>query len=200
MNMEEYSQQALLTESKINTATLDKTRLIVLLKVFIAAGNLLDFIKKDAFYGPPTDNKKLVDRNSIIFNNELALITAAAYFAPSVTDNPHTQVQIDTRMLHGIIGIATEAVELAETLHSSLTEDVPFDKINILEEVADCVWYQNILVDACGSNWDQVLQANLSKLAARNQGKQFNASSTIDRNTDQERKILEQVINKSPSE
>ena len=94
------------------------------------------------------------------------------------------------RIFHGIIGIITEAGELAEALGKALTEETPLDLTNISEEIGDGLWYDAAVLRVLGTTFDSVQRTNIAKLRARfpNKFTEFDANN---RNLDAERVILE---------
>jgi NTP pyrophosphatase (non-canonical NTP hydrolase) len=202
MNLQDYISKAIETESVIDNDTTDVQHLTYVLEATIAAGNLLDVIKKDTFYGLPTDPKKASARQDRLALNAQALRRAAplasagTFPGDSAGPSPvRTLQKINPRVAHAIIGLATEAVELLEALHTAITEDTEIDGINILEELGDLNWYHAIAVDALGGDWEQIQEVNIAKLRSRNKGSKFSAEATIDRDIDAERNLLEERLN-----
>lgn len=191
MDLKQYVAGALLTESRIDSIEVDKVRLVEVLKSTIAAGNLLDVLKKDMFYGAITIPEKQIARTRRIAANEDALLQSAGFFADPEPTEPVKLEQLDPRVVHAIIGLATESVELLEALLESIETGEPIDGVNVLEELGDLNWYHAIAIDALGGDWEQVQATNLAKLDARNKGKKFNAAATIDRDVESERALLE---------
>lgn len=191
MNLKEYTAAAIETESRIDHIAVDALGFINLLETFIAAGNLLDIVKKDTFYGLPTDPKKAADRNQRFIDNALLLKQSVADRSEWEPSEPTKFTNINPRVAHAIIGLATEAVELVEALLSAVVTDQPIDGVNVLEELGDLNWYHAIAVDALGGDWENIQATNIAKLRARNKKASFNAEATINRDVDAERKILE---------
>lgn len=136
----------------------------------------LDDIKKALFYG--RDIKQYDTVSSFKFgNNE----TCADLEMPNEAVN----------LLHGIIGIATEAGELLEALFSAVVEDQHVDKVNISEEVGDVLWYQAVVLKAVGSNFEAEMSRNINKLRQRFPAK-FTEFDANNRNLFTERSVLEQ--------
>lgn len=198
MQLNQYIAQALTTESRIDTVSVDVAQLKNILSTLIAAGNLLDVIKKDTFYGLPTNPEKLQARNDRLKKNATTLWHSACQTAAGVRPTPEVQPlpNVDPRVVHAILGLATESVELLEALYTAIDANKPIDGINILEELGDLNWYHAIAVDALGGDWEQILQTNLNKLARRNKGSTFNAQATINRDPVAERALLEQQLSK----
>lgn len=87
-------------------------------------------------------------------------------------------------LLHGVLGIASEAGELHEALVKSLIEKKEIDKVNIMEECGDVLWYVALLLRAVDSNFEEAMQKNITKL-------EFRKGKFVNRDTAGERKILE---------
>jgi NTP pyrophosphatase (non-canonical NTP hydrolase) len=94
------------------------------------------------------------------------------------------------RLIHGVMGVQTEAGELADTLKKATFYGRPFDRINILEEVGDVLWYLTVICDAAGSSLEIVMNKNIAKLRGR-YGDQFSEEKAVNRRLDIEREVLE---------
>lgn len=189
MNLTEYTHAATRTESRIDNVTIDITKLTLVANMFIHAGNLLDMIKKNAFYGKPIDSNT--------WNAHIASICGlSAGQAGSLMLNDQTDLRtsdllpVDPRIFHGIIGVATEGTELVEALMKAVTGIQPIDIVNVQEECIDACWYIAILHDATQLSWDEGLERNIAKLKKRYPEK-FNEVDAVVRDLVAERKILE---------
>lgn len=127
---------------------------------------LVDKFKKSIFYG-----KNFVSSNTKV-NVEF-------------TDTEY-------RVIHAILGILTESGELVEALLKVLMKEQTLDEIktNLGEEVGDLFWYQAILMDAIGTNENQIKQRNLNKLICKRYGVSFNKEGAVNRNLAEENKAL----------
>lgn len=94
------------------------------------------------------------------------------------------------RLLHAGIGMATESGEFLDMLKKHLYYGKELDKINLAEEIGDLMWYCALAMDVLGVDFDQVLETNIKKLAARYPEK-FTEFHAENRNLDTERQILE---------
>lgn len=94
------------------------------------------------------------------------------------------------KILHAMIGIATESGELLEAIYKSKWGGQNFDKTNLKEELGDLFWYMAILFREFEFDLEDVLQININKLRAR-YGEKFSQEGAINRNLDKEREILE---------
>jgi NTP pyrophosphatase (non-canonical NTP hydrolase) len=194
MNLTEYTKRALTTESKPNAVVVSSAQLHTTLAALISAGNLLDILKKDCWYGLPTDQGKLLKRSTTLHTEIESLSNLNVRdMLPRPIPRDFDNLELpNPRLAHGIVGATTESIELLQALQKVLDGDT--DGVNILEEVGDVMWYLAIIVDTLGGSWDAILQANIDKLARRNKvaetGGGFNAEATINRDTADERAIL----------
>jgi len=142
----------------------------------------LDPIKKLLFYG----KKEKAFRNPIGIdcNGMPALLKAKE------GDEPINE-QIAVRIIHGILGVATEACEMLELLSKSVTQNEDFDRINLMEESGDIFWYLACLSNATGISFEEVQRINIDKLRKRYPNK-FTEFDAINRNVEAERTVLEQ--------
>lgn len=104
---------------------------------------------------------------------------------------------VDMELLHGIVGVATEAGELAEIAHRRLYNNSylspnpePFDVTNVREEIGDVLWYLARLVKWSGTTFLAEMMRNIAKLRKRHGGS-FNAERDANRDLDAERVLLE---------
>ena len=188
MELETYVQGAIRTESKIQTEQVhDLFAFIAALKAFIASSQLLDLYKKNIFYKKPINEEKWVITKQLL-EQAVSEIVRGAYLPLSTT--PHDVIGTDPRLLHSLIGIATESGELIEALLKQVLGEATLDIVNVQEEFGDLGWYQAIGVDAMMADWNQILETNLAKLKARYPEK-FTSENAINRDLDKERDILE---------
>lgn len=191
MQLTQYVKDAIVTESRLEgPISVDIQRFLTVIKAFVAAGNLLDVLKKDIFYGVPTDPLKAETRRQRILDNEASLEAAAIQITISPGNNPELLTAVDSRLAHAIIGISTESVELLEALLDACQSGKPIDTVNVLEELGDVNWYLAIAVSTLGADWEQILITNIAKLKERYKAK-FDAAEALERNLTAERAILE---------
>jgi NTP pyrophosphatase (non-canonical NTP hydrolase) len=112
----------------------------------IEALSNLDKIKKSFFYG----------RAYLLFQAETG-IGDCANITEAIGNFGNGE-----RVLHGILGIATEAGELLEALANGA-----HDAVNLKEEVGDLFWYCAILAHACNFTFDDAMRTNIGKLKVR---------------------------------
>lgn len=192
MQLTQYVKDAIVTESRLSGAiSVDIHRFLTVIKAFVAAGNLLDVMKKDIFYGVPTDPVKAATRKQRIIDNEALLEAAAIQITISPNGEEQLLTAVDSRLAHAIIGISTESVELLEALLEACQSGKPIDTVNVLEELGDVNWYLAIAVSTLGADWEQILTTNIAKLKERYKAK-FDAAEALERDLIAERAILEE--------
>lgn len=132
----------------------------------------LDRLKKHIFYG-----KEVELRDSFESSTNSRMIKKL--------QDPKT-----IRVLHSILGLATETGELIEMLRQHLSNDKELDLVNMKEEIGDLQWYNALGLDVCESSFEEVMERNIEKLAAR-YGDKFSDIKALNRDLETERKILE---------
>lgn len=181
---EQYINDAIRTESLIDEVTTDVSQLFEIATAFISAGNLLDAHKKNIFYGKPFDDS---------YNFHVNNLYTSAYDISDLYDNQSPDlntINVDPRVVHGIVGISTESTELMEALVTSVLTNSEIDKVNVQEEIFDTMWYIFILCDALKIDLEEAIELGFKKLKSRYPEK-FSSDSAINRDVDIERKILE---------
>ena len=94
------------------------------------------------------------------------------------------------RLLHGAMGVSTEAGELLDAIKKHVYYGKPLDEVNIFEEIGDLFWYLAILSDELGFDFEKIMAKNIDKLQARYKDK-FSEESAINRNLNKERSTLQ---------
>lgn len=91
----------------------------------------------------------------------------------------------DIRLLHGAMGLCTETGELQDALKRWIFYGKDVDRVNIVEECGDLLWYIAEVLNALGLSMENVMQRNIGKLSARYPDK-FSELSAIQRDIDAE--------------
>jgi len=103
------------------------------------------------------------------------------------------------RLLHGAMGLATEAGELLDIFKKHIFYGKDIDKPNLIEEMGDACWYIAVICDVLGISLEEVMRINIDKLRVRFPN-MFTETSAQNRDLDAERKILEQFIDSNKEE
>lgn len=117
------------------------------------------------------------------------------------TESPITQEMIDRiskpetiRLLHGAIGLSTEAGEILDMIKKHIYYGKPLDLVNAGEETGDSTWYLGIIIDVLKTTFDEILTVNIDKLKKRYPEK-FTEKDAITRDLVGERELLENGFN-----
>lgn len=191
VDLEKYITDAIRTESHIDRVQSNPTLLLPALKAFIAAGNILDMVKKNVFYGKPISEEDYAKELSTLRIQSMMELQESPSYGDLDADQVKRDFNINPRVFHALIGIMTESAELGESLLSGLSAETgEVDSVNILEELGDLNWYQAIAIDALDGSFENVLNANIAKLRARYPEK-FTQDAAINRDLTNERQVLE---------
>lgn len=182
VDIEKFKSDALRTESLIDSVQLNKALFDKLTTAYIGIGNAIDQVKKNAFYGKPFNVEQ--------FDGHTSAASAALTDISSLDASETESIAINPRIFHGTIGIATESVELVESLKVAI-DGGEVDFVNMGEEVFDCNWYEQILLDELGINWKTAMATGITKLKNRFPEK-FTSEKAINRDLDNERNVLEE--------
>jgi hypothetical protein len=114
---------------------------------------------------------------------------------PNRTVNP-TEVlpqvnAVSPMILHAILGVATEAGELLESLEGPLYGGTSFDMVNFREELGDVRFYQVLGAAAADRTPEQIDRGNIDKLHTRYKAKTFTADEAVNRDLPAEQEVLE---------
>lgn len=93
-------------------------------------------------------------------------------------------------LLHGGLGVATEAGELLDQIKKQHAYGKDMDIVNLREEIGDVLWYLALLCRATGTTLDQVAYRNIDKLRTRFPNK-FSTEKALNRDLAAERSVLE---------
>lgn len=70
-------------------------------------------------------------------------------------------------LINGVMGLCGEAGEAIDLVKKHLAQGHPLDEERLFEELGDIAWYLAETAAAIGRGLDDVLEANIQKLAAR---------------------------------
>jgi len=194
MDFNQYTKDAMRTESVPEVVCVNEGRLQAVMNLVIESNKLLDLLKRSVFYGTEI---KTEDWSKLCTTVTNSVHDARRSSSETVTfggprDVTRTDLAVSPRLFHSIVGINTEAGELMELLKAEVDSGVG-DVVNFGEEVADVMWYVAIGLDETNISMDTVLSTNIAKLKSRFPEK-FDADLAVDRNVDAERVVLEEGL------
>lgn len=94
------------------------------------------------------------------------------------------------RLMHAMIGMATESGEIQDQLKKHIFYGKPLDRTNLVEELGDLMWYIGVMSSELGVDLEEIMEKNIAKLKKR-YGEKFTEAAALTRDLDAERKILE---------
>lgn len=94
------------------------------------------------------------------------------------------------RLLHGAMGLSTEAGELMDALKKHIFYNKPLDRSNLFEELGDLFWYMALICDELDFDFETIMQKNIEKLKVR-YGHKFSSERSENRDLEKEREAFE---------
>lgn len=70
-------------------------------------------------------------------------------------------------VLHAVLGVITEASEMAELLLDAIQTGVPPERARLQDESGDVLWYLALLYRTIGTDFDTTMALNIEKLRIR---------------------------------
>ena len=158
-----------------------------LIERLVNTGDDLDIAKKILFYG----------KNGVGWLHHDLMegvehpIFASGRVLPDMVDTMPPLSDRDIDMLHAMIGVTTEAIELLQNTISILNgRSAVKDYSNIVEEMGDIYWYLAVLQKVTGISEEKVKNKNIMKLRARYPEK-FTSEDALNRDLDKEKDALD---------
>lgn len=184
------TESARTASGKFHGKFVDFDKFTEVLTQFMYASQQLDRYKKLLFYGEDPHKSRFRD-NPSSGRDGYSIVDFMS------TDN---ESEIQARyILHALLGVMTEAGEMAEALHNTIVGNSPFDAVNLKEESGDVKWYLAMLARALGNAWEDDERGNIAKLKARFPDK-FSEEGANNRDLEMERSILETKFSSSSLE
>lgn len=145
----------------------------------ISSAEIQDMLKKKLFYG------KKIDHNKFLDNCEYAL-SQAVDIEQLWLQKPSMSMEVflspeQAGVLHGALGVMTEAAELQSMVSNSIRDGKRFDMTNMKEELGDILWYVALIAESTGIQLEDVMKLNIDKLRVR-YGEKFTNAAAINRN------------------
>ena len=148
---------------------------------FRQSAERLDDIKKTLFYDKPEAFARLRANMPLL---------GVDPNAPEVLCLTHDISDYDKNVLHALLGIFTEAGELAEALERMMVEGAELDETNLKEECGDIFWYVAVLFAQISTTFPAEMDRVVRKLQTRFPDKFTNDAANV-RDLEAERATLE---------
>lgn len=181
---------AIRTESMVPNLNGQKDNLKKSLELVVIAGTILDQVKRAIYYGEKGAYKpeKLNELAEKLLAIEPFDFTHGEMVANTTPDN----TDINTRVVHGIVGLVTESAELADALIQYLDTGT-IDTVNLVEECGDVLWYQSVIQDDLNISTETLFKFLIAKLSAR-YGEKFSDVDAVIRDLGSERALMERML------
>jgi len=158
----------------------------------VQAAEVIDACKKNIFYGKPSELLDQRKEYAEFDNLRSELDYRKEYYDSTATIMARLLEPKVIRMTHAAVGMATEAGELIDMLRTHVMYGERFDDVNAGEEIGDSLWYAGLGSDVLGLTIEDIMQTNIAKLRKRFPVK-FTEDAAINRDTDAERELLEEL-------
>lgn len=93
------------------------------------------------------------------------------------------------QLIHAVLGLASEVGEVADALKKHIIYGRELDRLNVIEEIGDLLWYEALALTATKAHLQSTMEMNITKLRTR-YGSKFDAFLANNRNLDAERASL----------
>lgn len=93
-------------------------------------------------------------------------------------------------LLHAAMGMETEVGEFMDQLKKHIFYGKELDRVNLREELGDLLWYIALAMSQLDTDFEKEMERVINKLQTRYPHK-FTKAAALDRNLDEERKVLE---------
>ena len=110
-----------------------------------------------------------------------------------VSASPADQVETSRDLTHGILGVITEAQEMAEVYLDHLENGTELDFENLREESGDVLWYIACILRGVDSDFDAAMAGNIAKLKARFPDKFDSTKARAPRNKRKEMEAMKEA-------
>lgn len=148
------------------THLVDGEYFYIVLDNAISIGTDMDAIKKALFYGKVSDSTQTPGLDAL-------------------------QCGISPHVVHAILGLFTESVELLERLKLMLAAPEQDHKLNLVEELGDLDWYAQLLRTHLGVTSGELRATNARKLFRRYPDRVFAATQALQRDLFAEQEALD---------
>lgn len=130
-----------------------------------------------------------------LIGDDLSDVKKALYYGKSLEqpylDFVEKDYQVDPVTIHGIVGVCTEAAELASLLRSALDDSKsPVKREEIIDEAGDVLWYLALLFRRFDTSFEEVASMNIAKLKKRFPDK-FSTDAALNRDMQNENTVFQ---------
>jgi NTP pyrophosphatase (non-canonical NTP hydrolase) len=128
--------------------------------------------------------------NNINDYQQLASRTICPQMEVAERLNKESNLEKTLMLYHSVVGMTGEVGELATAVEKTCWYGSELDRLNVIEELGDVLWYVAEACTALDVDLEWVMSINIRKLEERYPEK-YQQESALNRNLDKERKVLE---------
>ena len=74
---------------------------------------------------------------------------------------------VSPRLDYAIIGMVTESAKLLDITKKTKKSLTPLNREKVIEELGDLLWYMNLAISELGLSYEEIAQANLTKISKK---------------------------------
>lgn len=101
-------------------------------------------------------------------------------------------------ILHGAIGISTEANEILDLVKKKLFYGKEIEDSDLIDEIGDVLRYLTIFLKQLNTSFEDVMEINVRKMAKR-YPEGFNKEKAVERNVEEEKRCVAEEFRKRRS-
>lgn len=99
----------------------------------------------------------------------------------------------DANILHALMGVASESGELLDMFKAALFYGKDFDKVNLVEEIGDILWFAQLALNQLDLTLEDAIKGNRAKLNAR-YAEGFSEAKALNRKKEFELEQLKEAV------
>lgn len=163
-------------------------------------GNILKIHKKKTtkflFFSFPS--KLLIEIIEIIPSiKDYDYINAYVNYVGQEIMNNKSGNKIILDLLNMCMGNSIEANEVLGLLQKNVFFGVPFEKWKMIDELSDNLFYYVGIMKLIGTNFEEVMEANMVKLKSRYPDGRKNLNVFVNKNKEKEKELIQELIHKN---
>ena len=95
------------------------------------------------------------------------------------------------------MGNSIEANEVLGLLQKNVFFGIPFEKWKMIDELSDNLFYYVGIMKLIGTNFEEVMEANMVKLKSRYPDGRKNLNVFVNKNKEKEKELIQELIHKN---
>lgn len=100
----------------------------------------------------------------------------------------------DMGIIHAALGVTSEAGEMADAVKANIVYGKPEDRVNVLEEAGDLIFFTQLMLSQYGLNLEDAIKANIAKLDTVRYSEGYSDAEALGRHKDMERDAMAMAV------